>query len=87
MINFFILNFFLCRIEETEEEIQKRLNKWDQYLEAEENKKAELEAKNDAENTETSTKSETQSTPETPPTEETSKVENLTTASVATEDI
>ena len=34
---------YIHRIEETEEEIKKRLNKWDQYLETEESKKSELQ--------------------------------------------
>lgn len=33
----------VCRTEETEEEIQKRLSKWDKYLETEENKKSKLQ--------------------------------------------
>ncbi|XP_037818903.1 HIV Tat-specific factor 1 [Lucilia sericata] len=42
------------KVEETEEEIQKRLNKWDQYLETEENKKTNLqqEQNNEVEKTE-----------------------------------
>ena len=37
------LTLYIHRIEETEEEIKKRLNKWDQYLETEESKKSELQ--------------------------------------------
>ncbi|KAI8123183.1 HIV Tat-specific factor 1 [Lucilia cuprina] len=49
------------KVEETEEEIQKRLNKWDQYLETEENKKSNLqeEETKKVENTESQPYSET----------------------------